>query len=205
LRSLSYLAPALFSAQNTEKEATMRALIKDAAPHYRIESSIELPDKTTEIDMLISDEASSTAMFAELKWIRKPYKTIERIERDKEVEKGLNQLRLVRAYARQHPDFLRERGKSPQSLAGYANVHYLLVAWDHWYWFEPEDGIAIVNFDALLPALRKSTSLQEMVTGLLSYDWLPTEGRDFHVLYAASVVNGAVLESSTFIPANGEQ
>jgi hypothetical protein len=205
LRSFSYLAPALFSAQNTEKEATMRALIKDAAPHYRIESSIELPDKTTEIDMLISDEASSTAVFAELKWIRKPYRTLERIERDKEVEKGLNQLRLVRAYARQHPDFLRERGKSPQSLAGYANVHYLLVAWDHWYWFEPEDGIAIVNFDALLPALRKSTSLQEMVTGLLSYDWLPTEGRDFHVLYAASVVNGAVLESSTFIPANGEQ
>ena len=139
-------------------------------------------------------------VFAELKWIRKPYRTLERIDRDKEVEKGLSQLQLIRAYARQHPDFLLERGKLPQSLVSYANVHYLLVAWDHWYWFDPEDEIAIVNFDALLPALRNSANLREMVTGLLSYDWLPIEGQDFHVAYAASVVNGAVLESSTFIP-----
>ena len=53
LRSFSYLDPALFSAQNTEKEATMRARIMDAAPHYRIEFSIELPDRTTEIDVLV--------------------------------------------------------------------------------------------------------------------------------------------------------
>lgn len=203
LRSFSYLAPDLFSAQNTEKEATMRARIKDAAPQYSLASSVELPDKSTEIDILLADEASSTAVFAELKWIRKPYRTLERIERDKEVEKGLGQLRLIRAYARQHPDFLRERGKLPRSLTCYDNVHYLLVAWDHWHWLEPEDGIAIVSFEVLLPNLRRSTSLQRMVAGLLTYNWLPIEGRDFLVMYDASVANGAVLESPTFIPGNG--
>jgi hypothetical protein len=55
-----------------------------------MEHSIELPDKTTEIDALLSDEASSTVVLAELKWIRKPNRTLERIARDKDVEKGLS-------------------------------------------------------------------------------------------------------------------
>jgi len=104
LRSYSYMYPALFSAQNTEKEAVMRERIRDASPQFRVEHSIELPDKTTEIDALLSDEASSTVVFAELKWIRKPNRTLERIARDKDVEKGLSQLRLIQAYARKHPD-----------------------------------------------------------------------------------------------------
>ena len=205
LRSYSYLYPALFSAQNTEKEAAMRQRIREASPQFRVEHSIELPDKTTEIDALLSDEASSTVVLAELKWIRKPNRTLERIARDKDVEKGLSQLRLIQAYARKHPDFLKERGKLPRSLKDYANVHYLLVVWDHWFWIGPQDGIAIVHFDALIPELKKSTNLQSLVTDLLSYDWLPVEGQDFRVQYAAAAVNGAVLESSLFSPANGIQ
>ena len=200
LRSFSYLSPALFSAQNTEKEATMRERINEAAPHFGLEPSIQLPDKSTEIDLLLSDEASSTVVFAELKWIRKPYRTLERIARDEEVDKGINQLRLIRSYARQHPDFLRERGKLPRSLDRYDNVYYLLVAWDHWYWVEPEDAIATISFEAFLPALKKSTSLQVLVSELLKYDWLPVEGRDFRVMYAPAAVNGAVIESAIFCP-----
>jgi hypothetical protein len=167
-----------------------------------VEHSIELPDKTTEIDALLSDEASSTVVFAELKWIRKPNRTLERIARDKDVEKGLSQLRLIQAYARKHPDFLMKRGKLPCSLKDYTNVHCLLVVWDHWFWIEPQNGIAIVHFDALIPELKKSTNLQSLVTDLLSYDWLPVEGKDFRVQYAAAAVNGAVHESSIFSPAS---
>jgi hypothetical protein len=204
LRSFSYLSPALFSAQNTEKEATMRERIKEAAPHYGFEPSIQLPDKNTEIDLLLSDETSSTVVFAELKWIRKPYRTLERIVRDEEVEKGVSQLGLIRSYARRHPDFLRERGKLPRGLDCYANVYYLLVAWDHWYWIEPEDSIATISFEAFLPALKKSTSLQVLASELLKYDWLPVEGRDFRVTYAPADANGAVIESAIFSPAVGD-
>jgi hypothetical protein len=202
LRSFSYRYPALFSAQNTEKESVMRERIKDAAVRFRVDHSIELPDKTTEIDVLLADEASSTVVLAELKWSRKPNRTLERIARDKDVAKGLAQLQLIRAYARKHPDFLRELGKLPRSLTSYANVHYLLVVWDHWFWIDPEDGIAVVSFDALLPALNSGTNLRSLLTELLTYEWLPVEGRDFRVNYATAAVNGAVLESSTFSPAN---
>jgi hypothetical protein len=200
LRSFSYRYPALFSAQNTEKELVMRERVKDASARFLFEHSIELPDNTTEIDLLLADKESSTVVFVELKWSRKPNRTLERIARDEDIAKGRSQLELVRAYARKNPDFLRELGKLPQSLERFANVHYLLVVWDHWFWIDPDDGIAIVNFEAFLPALRSGSDLNGLVTDLLAYDWLPVEGRDFRVDYATSAVNGAVIESASFYP-----
>ncbi len=200
LRSFSYRHPALFSAQNTEKEAIMRERIKEVAVRFDLNHSIELPDKTTEIDMLLVDEHSSTVVLAELKWSRKPNRSLERIDRDKEINKGLAQLRLIRDYARKHPDFLHERGKIPRSLNSYENVHYLLVVWDYWFWIVPEEGIAIVQFDALLHALKNGKNLQTLVADLLKYEWLPVEGRDFRADYAISSVNGALLESLNFYP-----
>jgi CubicO group peptidase (beta-lactamase class C family) len=127
---------------------------------------------------------------------------VERIARDEDIAKGLTQIQLIRAYARKHPDFLRELGKLPRSLTSYANIHYLLVVWDHWFWIDPEDGIAVVSFDALLPSLKRGANLQNLVAELLRYEWLPVEGRDFRVNYVTAAVNGALLESSTFSPAN---
>jgi hypothetical protein len=96
---------------------------------------------------------------------------------------------------------LTERGKLPRSLTEYDNLHYLLVAWDHWYWVEPNDRIAIVSFDAFLSALKKHANLNNLVTELLTYEWLPVEGRDFRVICATSSVNGAAFESPIFSPA----
>jgi len=200
LRSFSYTFPSLFSAQNTDKESVMRDRIMDVASQFAVSHSIELPDKSTEIDLLLSDEASSTVVLAELKWSRKPNRSLEVIERDKEIAKGLAQLELIRNYARQHPTFLSDRGKLPRSLASYTNVHYLMIVWDHWYWIDPNDGIAVVNLGVLLPALKKYTNLHGLVTELLKYEWLPVEGRDFRVTYATASVNGATLESPIFCP-----
>lgn len=144
----------------------MKTRIDDAARQYSVNYSIALPDGSTEIDLLLADETSSTVVMAELKWIRKPNRTVERISRDKEVEKGISQLKLIRAYARDNPDFLKAKRKLARSLADYANVHYLLVVRDHWFWVDPEDGIAIVDFDAFLPALKPSTNLQVMIARL---------------------------------------
>lgn len=58
--------------ENTDKESLMRERITDAATQFAASHSIELPDKSTEIDLLLADEVSSTVVFAELKWSRKP-------------------------------------------------------------------------------------------------------------------------------------
>lgn len=198
LRLFSYKYDALFSAQNIDKEAAMRSRLREAAPQYWVDHSIELPDRSTDIDVLLADEASSTVVLAELKWVRKPNRSVERITRDEEIAKGVQQLQTIRDYARKHPDFLR--AKLSRSLSSYANVHFILIAWDHWYWVEPVDGLAIVHFEALLPAMMKSANLQETLSDLLKYDWLPEEGRDFRVAYARASVNGAELESLKFFP-----
>ena len=116
LRNFSYTYPALFSGQNTQKEEVMRSLLRSANPGYKIDFSILLPDGSTEVDALIEDEATSTVVLAELKWLRKPFKPLEVMEREKDLEKGITQLELIRAYDRAHPSFLLERGKLSRSL-----------------------------------------------------------------------------------------
>ena len=47
-------------------------------------------------------------------------------------------------------------------------------------------------------ALARSGDLHSMVAGLLTYDWLPVEGRDFVVRYENATANGVSLESEVF-------
>jgi hypothetical protein len=198
LRQFSYTYPALFSGQNTQKEEAMRNLLRSANPGYKVDFSIPLPDGSTEIDVLIEDEATSTLVLAELKWLRKPYKPLERMEREKDLEKGISQLELIRAYGRAHPNFLLKRGKLSRSLADYNKVLHVLLVRDYWHWVEPEDTIAVLDFEEFLAQFRESTSLADLMTALLSYGWLPIEGQHFYVDYTPTSVNGATIESPLF-------
>ncbi len=198
LRQFSYTYPELFSGQNTQKEEGMRNLLRSANPGYRIDFSIPLPDGSTDIDVLIGDETNSTVVFAELKWLRKPYKPLERIEREKDLEKGGKQLELIRSYGKRYPSFLLERGKLSRDLTDYKQVHHILLVRDYWHWVEPKDSIAVLDFDEFLAQFKESTSLFELMTALLSYDWLPVEDRDFYVDYTTTSVNGAMIESALF-------
>jgi len=198
LRQFSYTYPALFSAQNTQKEERMRSQLRVANPGYKVDFSIPVPDGSTEIDLLIEDETTSTVVLGELKWLRKPYKPLERLEREKDLEKGISQLELIRAYGRAHPDFLLERGKISRPLSDYRKVHHILLVRDYWHWIEPENTIAILDFDEFLAQFRESTSLHDLMTALLSYGWLPIEGQQFYVDYTATSVNGATIESPLF-------
>lgn len=200
LRTFSYLYPALFSAQNTEKDAAMVGAIRRENPGYRLESSIQLPNKSTDIDMVIEDEESSTLILAELKWIRKPNRTLERIAREADVTKGIHQLELIRDYSRKHPEFLMKRGKLKQPISAYANVHYLLLVRDFWFWREPSDQFALLDFDEFVTKLKMSSNLKSLVAELLKYEWLPVEGRDFIVEYTSSSVYGVTIESPLFKP-----
>ena len=136
----------------------------------------------------------------ELKWIRKPAKPLERLSREEDLLKGIHQLELIREYGRTHPAFLRDRGKLNKSLDSFQNVHHILLVRDYWHWIEPNDSIAVVDFDEFVRGYKTSASLKEFTEELLRYEWLPVEDRDFHVEYAATSVNGAVIESALLKP-----
>jgi hypothetical protein len=198
LRALSYRDQALFSAANTQKEKILRTKIRAANNRFNLPDPINLPDRTTDIDLIIEDSASSTLVLAELKWIRKPLKPKERAQRNADVDKGVHQISLIRAYARAHPDFLKNSRRLTSDITSFANVYYLLIVADHWIWVEPEDGFAILDFQAFLTKFSQSIDLNATVTDLLTYDWLPKEGVNFRVKFDVSTVNGAIIESPSF-------
>lgn len=70
-----------------------------------------------------------------------------------------------------------------------------------WLWIEPEDGIAIAEYEALAAALSRHENLHLAVSDLLRYEWLPAEGRDFTVKYDRSTANGVSIECEVFYPA----
>jgi hypothetical protein len=160
-----------------------------------------MPKPVPDIDLIVTDETASTIVIAELKWMRKTLRPVEMIERDREVLKGIRQLEQVCQFLMDNPDHLRAQGKLPRRLTDYEHVHYLLVARDHWLWVEPTDDIAILEFEAFSTALSRAENLHSAVGSLLSYEWLPVEGRDFTVQYERATANGVSIESEVFYAA----
>ena len=62
-------------------------------------------------------------------------------------------------------------------------------------WIEPEDGFAIVEFEAFARLVVHAGSLKTAILELIRYDWLPIEGRDFIVRYDRAIANGVAIES----------
>ncbi|MGO8758405.1 MAG: hypothetical protein ACLQG3_09800 [Terracidiphilus sp.] len=197
LRAFSYRSPAQFSRANTQKEEILRGRIIEANRRFNIPDSVRLPDKSTDLDLIVEDSESSTLVLAELKWVRKPVKPGEREARDAEIEKGIHQIHTVRDYALGHPEFLKSSRRLNKSIDSYAHVHYLLIAADHWFWVEREYGFAILDFQVFLTQFAESADLHATISELLTYSWLPVEGVDFRVGFAPSWVNGVVIESPT--------
>ena len=73
-----------------------------------------------------------------------------------------------------------------------------MIARDHWIWVAPTCGGAIVTYDAFTGSITRSKNLQDALADLLTYDWLPVEGRDFEVRYDKYYANGIGMETETF-------
>jgi hypothetical protein len=197
LRAFSIRSQAEFSRIN-QKEPLMRSRILAANSGFNIPEPVLLPNGKTDLDLIIEDAQSSTLVLGELKWIRKPLTARERVRCDAEIEKGLKQIQLVREYARDNPDFLIRSRRLTRAVNSYTNIHYLLIVADHWFWIDPEDSFAILDFQVFLTKFATSTNLQETISDLLAYNWLPVEGVNFSVDFEPTSVNGAVIESPTF-------
>lgn len=177
----------------------MREDILETLKRFRCDHSIPLPDGSTDIDLLIEDLQSSTVVIAELKWYRKPSTYRERLRVDADFEDGYKrQLATIQAYCREHPDWLKDRKALTHSLSDYENVFYLLIGRDHWSWFAPQDNAAVVECEQFRLAVIRHPLLNEAIREVLRYDWLPIEGKDFHVQFDRGIVEGVGVESEVF-------
>jgi len=195
LRVCSYLRPDAFNMAADTKEPEMRADLESIPSQFSIKGPGTLPKPIPNVDLIVEDVNSSTVVIGEMKWIRKPLRALERIERDADVLKGINQLKDIKSYLRSHPNHLSLQGILTHPLDWYRHVYFLLIARDHFVWVEPEEEVAILGFDVFSAMLGESTDLNVGTAELLRYNWLPVEGRDFVIRYERAVANGVSLES----------
>jgi hypothetical protein len=189
-----------FDATSLEKEVEILIALQKTCARYSPQGPIPLPKPNPDIDLLLTDESSSTIVVAELKWIRKTARPVEFLDRDADVLKGIKQLEQIRRFLIENPGHLVATGKLPKAVGEYQNVYYLLIAHDHWLWVEPTGDRAIVEFEAFSADMDKFEDLESATRNLFDYEWLPVEGRDFAVQYDRSTVDGVGLESEVFYP-----
>ena len=202
LRTCSYISPAAYHAASQLKERDMRSdLISGLPAHIAALGPVKLPGENPDIDMIVEDHRSSTLVLAELKWIRKPLSVLERIDRDEEFFKGIDQLRRIERFLSANPKYLLECGKVSRSVSDHSRVRYLLLARDHFAWVDPATGYPAIESETFKRAVCEAATLHEALAGLLEFEWLPVEDRDFAVRFQVARANGVSIESEIFLPA----
>jgi len=114
----------------------------------------------------------------------------------------VSQLAQIRKFLTANPNYFTTRKKLLKPFNEYKHVHYLLIPRDYCPWIEPADGISLIDFDAFKKAMLGPENLHDTVLRLLTYEWLPVDGRDFSVRYDRAAVNGVAVESEVFYSAN---
>lgn len=198
LRVCSQRRPQVYDVTSLEKQSEMLATARTMGSRFSANGPVQLPRPVPDIDLLAVDESCATVLIAEMKWIRKTVRPAEIPERDADVLKGIGQLHAIRAFLMENTDYLLSRGLLARRLDQYEHVCYLVVARDHWRWVEPHDRAAIVEFEAFARALKRAANLRDAVGELLTYDWLPIEGRDFKIQEDRAEANGVTIQSPVF-------
>ena len=85
LRVCSILRPRVYDAMSDEKEEDMRRDLRRRLQHRDVQGPIMMPKPTPDIDLLVTEEISSTLVIAELKWNRKSLAPKEIPGKDAEV------------------------------------------------------------------------------------------------------------------------
>lgn len=198
LRIVSQSRNSAFSETSNSKEGELRAQVKSRCAQFLPEGPRLLPKPLPDIDLLLIDEPTSTIVFCEAKWIRKTLRVAEHIDRDRDVSKGFEQLEKIQTFLHAHPCHLESLGTIPKPLDQYRNVHYIVLARDHWLWQDPSNNIAIIEFEPFIRVISAASDLHTAIEELLRYEWLPVEGRDFEVQSESARVAGVTIQSEVF-------
>ena len=161
-----------------KKEALMRGRftsdLSEIGFRFVWENVPDLPD----VDLAIIRDSEKACLLLELKWFIAPTVARERIEKSKEIEKGISQLlQLKRAFANNHEPLLEklqidsnyrlEGTVVSDNWIGYANVQ------------SPE--IPVIRSEHLIAKLRATKSLESVMEWLKGRKYLPQEGKHFKV------------------------
>jgi hypothetical protein len=201
LRTCSYLNPTAYNAISQLKEEEMRRdLTSELSPGFAPRGPVVIPEAGTDLDFVLEDIGSSAVLLAELKWVRKPSRPLERFDRDSDFLKGVKQLRSIETFLRQNPRYLVERGILSKSLADFSKVQFMLIARDHFIWLDPADDYPVVEHETFKKIVREGSGLRNAVDQMLTFDWLPIEKRDFEIRYEVAHANGVSIETEIFYP-----
>ena len=145
-----------------------------------------LPD----VDLAVISDSEKTCLLLELKWFIYPAEVREIIEKSKEIEKGISQLRKLKdAFANNHESLLKKLEiDSSYRLEG-------VVVSENWIGHakvqSPE--IPVIQADNLIEKLKLTESLESVVEWLKARKYLPTEGEHFEVpRFNATIGNWSV-------------
>jgi hypothetical protein len=187
-----------FDQTTLSKEAELRAHVRAQCPQFSPQGPRSMPKPLPDIDLILTDEVSSTVAFCEAKWLRSVSRASERINRDEDFAKGFQQAADIQAFLVANPRHLMSLRTLPRSLDQYKNTHYIVLARDHWFWREPENNIAVLEFEAFVRIVGGASDLQLAMEELLRYEWLPLEGQHFEVKNQVATAGGVSINSQTF-------
>ena len=168
----------IYSKLKTEKEGLTRERITTqlADKGFRIpsEDGPSLPD----IDLAIIMDSEKTCLLLELKWFIAPALARERIEKSKELAKGICQVhKLKRAFANSSKLLLEkleidanyrlDGAVVSQNWIGYANVQ--------------SQEIPVIRAEHLIEKLKATESLESTMNWLKAREYLPKEGEHFEI------------------------
>ena len=161
-----------------EKETLMRgrftAGLLDKDFRCTLGSVPNLPD----IDLAIISDSEKACLLLELKWFIAPTLARERIEKSKEIEKGISQvLKLQQAFADNHKPLLEKLQIDSSYRFGGAVVSENWIG--HAVVQSPE--IPVIRADHLIAKLKATESLESAMEWLKNRKYLPKEGEHFKV------------------------
>jgi hypothetical protein len=197
LRICGHRRRSYFDEASLLKEQEMIDNLLPICPkQFTLDSHIPLPDGLPDIDFLLVDENFRTVLISELKWLRKPYGWLEKVERDEDFRKGLRQLSNIKSFLSQNSAFLLSRCKLKNRLDQYV-VTYALIARDHFLWPD-SNNVMVTDYEIIKESLLKGGNLMQIVEILRSYDWLPLENTHFEVRFDQAIANGVTIQSEVF-------
>lgn len=206
LRICSLVKKDIFDAASLLKEEELREGLLSVMPTAFVSRGpVKLPPPLPDLDMIIVDNNSSTLVICELKWIRKHFGPLEKIDRDDDCKKGFRQLKKIKDFLTNEPRHLINLKVLDHAISEFKHVYYVLLARDHFLWIDPQDGLSLLEYEHFKDVLTDCQDLNSGMAQLLQYEWLPIENRDFIVRYEYAISNGVILDSEIFYPAGKGQ
>jgi len=174
----------VYSTYSASKEDRLLSSFPESETGRVRARKVQLPEwkgrRLPDIDLIVSSPDDSLVAIAEVKWQLSASETRDVIARNEYLKKGAEQLARIREFLGENPGYLLDRKALGRALEQDRTI-YLLLCKGH---MASEDvirpGIVVADWDVFCDYIARFT-LAETIEKLVSYEYLPVEGRDFTV------------------------